>query len=845
MNWSLYLYLVPVALAAAAFLAATARLMPQLTAPSRKRTRAELLVLGAALALGIAAIYGNFFLGTSSFAYQDLGSDTAHQYVPYYLNLLDRIREGKLGLWNFDYGLGTSFMSYQSWTLDPFNLVLVPLGLLLGNSRLSLVLVIVQACKILACGYLFDHILTRYCELPVSRVLGSALFAFCGYLMLWGQHYWLGSVIVMAAVITLAVELMLERWSAPRFILMGASCALTVMMSTYSGFMVMLYAATYAALRTVSAKDCRDVKEWFFAFVPLAVPVICGLLVSCLTVVPYATLLLGESSRVTGGSGSTSTASKALGYLTSFVPLRWIPYIFSRLLGDGIVSTLSDYPESLVPTTASFDVANTYEFIQLGFGCAVVLLLAQFAHWAAKDADKRERRLIIVAAALCLLYCFNFFLPALSNVFVNPKYRSAFALAFPICIALAVGFEKRMAAGQVALAPLAAAGVFTLAVLAYSFAVALDGHLEAALYVACAFACAALMFLMGKKPELRGICLAVFCALAIGTSVADAFFVTNHRGWATPEDFPEQTQNEGSQETEQALAWVDEQGDGFVRVEKLYSDWTRLDDCLAQGYTGVASYNSTLDSDVADFYRELWPNMLVGDSAYQQYTNDPEHRALLQMLGVKYLLARDDLDWSWVELKATFGNTRVYEVTGTKSILSVRTGGIAESSIEGVSAESKETMLAACAIVPDDVAEELANAGTQDVPTSTNVTVDEYGRATVDEPGTPQLELEGASRITGAFKTLANNSVACLAVPNTNGWVVKVDGEVVDTYRADYGFIGFTVSAGEHTIEAYYEAPNAHVGAMIAAVGLIAGAAACVFYARAEKAKDAEVQALG
>lgn len=830
MTWSLYFYLLPVAAAALGLFFLAVRRAPKLMEPSNIRTHAELLFLGSVLMIGIAVVYGNFFLGTSSFAYQDLGSDTAHQYVPYYLNLLDGIRNDKLGLWNFDYGLGTSFMSYQSWTLDPFNLVLVPLGLMFGDSKLSLILVFVQALKILACGFLFDHILTRYCELPISRILGSALFAFCGYLMLWGQHYWLGSVIVMAAVVTLAIELMLDHWSTPRFALLGLSVAVTVMMSTYSGFMVMLYAATYAALRTVSVKNCHNLTGWLRAFAPLVAPVVCGLLISCLTVVPYATLLLGESARVTSNGQGVSTASRILDYLTGFVPLRWIPAILSRVLGDGLIVTMSEFPDALVPATTSVDVVNTYEFIQLGFGCSAIALLGQFMHWAARDLKRRERVLIAIAAALCALYCFNYFLPAFSNVFVNPKYRSAFALAFPICIALAVGFEKRVISGYVATIPLVASGALSVGILIYSLINAQDGRLESAMYLIMTIALAILVYLTAKKTGLRDLAVVGILAIAVGSSVLDAFFVTNNRGWATPSNFPAQIESAGSAETDQALDWISEQGDGFIRVEKLYTDWTRLSDGLAESYAGVASYNSTLDSDVIDFYHELWPNMLVGESAYQEFINDPGHQSLLQQLGVKYLLARDDLDWDWVTLESVFGSTRVYKVTGTRSVLNIRTGAIAESDLEGLDAKSKEQMLAACVIVPNDIAAELAGAGTQDVPESTEVTVSEKGLSTIDEPGTPKLELSGSSRITGAFKVLANNSVACLAVPHTNGWVIKIDGQEVETYRADYGFIGFTVGAGNHTIEAYYEAPNAKAGAALAAIGLACGIALCALH---------------
>lgn len=826
----LYLYLLPMAAVTLGTFFLGTRKAPQLTEPASTRTRDELVFLCIVLALGIGIVYGNFFLGTSSFAYQDLGSDTAHQYVPYYLNLLDSARNGTLGLWNFDYGLGTSFMSYQSWTLDPFNLVLIPLGLALGDSKLALILVFIQALKILACGFVFDHILTRYCALPISRILGSTLFAFCGYLMLWGQHYWLGSVIVMAAVVTLAIELMLERWSVSRFALLGLSVAATVMMSTYSGFMVMLYAAIYAALRTASVKNCHGFIDWLRAFAPLASPVICGLLVSCITVVPYATLLLGESSRVTGSAEGMSTASKILGYLTGFVPLRWIPAILSRLLGNGLIVTMSDFPDALVPATKSIDVVNTYEFIQLGFGCGAIVLLGQFAHWAAHGLKRREQTLIAIASLLCMLYCFNYFLPAFSNVFVNPKYRSAFALASPICIAMAVGFEKRVASGQVAPAPLAACSALTIAILAYSLANAQDGRMESAMYLCMTALLVTLMYVAAKKPGLRNIAIVGILAVTVGSSVVDAFFVTNNRVWATAENFPAQTANESSEETELALAWISEQNDDFVRIEKLYTDWTRLSDSLVESYAGVASYNSTLDSDVIDFYRELWPNMLVGESAYQEFINDPDHQALLQQLGVKYLLTRDNLDWDWVTLEETFGNTRIYRVAGARSILNVRTGAIAESDLEGLDAASKEQMLAACVIVPDNVAAELASAGTQNVAESTEVTISENGLPTIDEPGTPQLTLSGSSRITGTFKALANNSAACLAIPHTNGWVIKIDGQEVETYRANYGFIGFTIDAGEHTIEANYEAPNAKVGAFLAAIGLVSGVSICVLH---------------
>ena len=74
---------------------------------------------------------------------------------------------------------------------------------------------------------------------------------------------------------------------------------------------------------------------------------------------------------------------------------------------------------------------------------------------------------------------------------------------------------------------------------------------------------------------------------------------------------------------------------------------------------------------------------------------------------------------------------------------------------------------------------------------------------------------------------MADNSVVCLAIPHTSGWKVFVDGPPAETYRANYGFIGFTVSAGEHSIEAYYEAPNAKISVMIGSAGVVLTVLSC------------------
>ena len=63
MNWPMYLYLLPVGIVAVFLLAAMAKNVDTLTVDSVKRTRSELIFLGAILLVGTAAIYGTYGVG--------------------------------------------------------------------------------------------------------------------------------------------------------------------------------------------------------------------------------------------------------------------------------------------------------------------------------------------------------------------------------------------------------------------------------------------------------------------------------------------------------------------------------------------------------------------------------------------------------------------------------------------------------------------------------------------------------------------------------------------------------------------------------------------------------------
>ena len=860
MNWSAYIYLVGIIIACMALFAIVVRLMPSLLHHSPTRTVSEILVLGGVVGLALLTIYFNFYRGYLAFSFLDVGNDTTEQYLPYYCNMVESIRSGSFGPWNHEYGLGTSFMSYQSWTLDPFNIVLVPLGLLLGTGRLTLALVIVQSLKVIAVAFLADHLLTFYCDAPLARVLGATLCAFSGYLMLWGQHYWLGTVFVMATLLPLLLELLMERWSSTRFLLLALGVALSIASSVYSGFMVMLFATVYALLRVAYVSD-GGLVGFLRLFGRLTVPVICGILCSMVFVIPYASLMLGESTRVVG-SDNASLSSRTIGFLGSFVPLRWLPAILSRAMGNGLVSYGDPFPDGLIPATETFPYVNVYEVIMLGLSAAVFLLLSQFVSWVAGETDRRTKVLVGVTAALVLLYCFNLFLPALSNALVAPKYRSSFAVVIPVCIAMAVGFDRKVVPARVSRSPLAAAAVLSIAVTVWSLIHTVDGRLACLWYLVSVCGITVLLWLLAdhrgdanghslaktgekglNRPPLsllgKQLMFAVCCALIISTSVVDGFFSTNNRDICTPADAPGAQSSARDADTRAALAWLEEYDPSFWRVEKLYSDWTWLNDSLVEGYRGISSYNSTLDADVEEFYRQLWPEAIGGDIAYQVFRNDPNEPEILRRLGVKYLLSHDVLDWDWCREVAQFGDVHVYRNMRADSILTICVGTMTEGEAASFDAKGRRTMLGPLVIVPDEVGDSLLPDTPMEI-TDADLSSLDLSWMGLEEwqlgpDGLPAavpasqalITASSPSSLSGTFFASVD-AVGCLALPHVSGWTVTIDGSPVETTRANYGFIGFAVPAGVHQIGIEYQVPHIRLGLALSLSGILLAIACCV-----------------
>ena len=115
---------------------------------TKLKKTASITVFLFVVGITVLYIFHDYIFGDRLFIFTDIGSDTIQQYYPYYMNCVRRIQEGTFGIWNWDYGLGTSLMNNISQTLDPFGLFVILGGVIGGISKVRRLLVVAQILKI-------------------------------------------------------------------------------------------------------------------------------------------------------------------------------------------------------------------------------------------------------------------------------------------------------------------------------------------------------------------------------------------------------------------------------------------------------------------------------------------------------------------------------------------------------------------------------------------------------------------------------------------------------------------------------------------------------------------------
>ncbi len=148
----------------------------------------------------------------------------------------------------------------------------------------------------------------RYGFSPKARFTASCLFAFNGWLMLWGQHYYFGMACVYLIILLWLVERMLAAYRKIsrmecHYLSVGLVVALIFIYSVYFGYMIVVFSSVYTIMRMLYlgyGDEKRILASLWRELWPVIVTVLLGMLCASVMIIPYADIVLNVSTRLEG-----------------------------------------------------------------------------------------------------------------------------------------------------------------------------------------------------------------------------------------------------------------------------------------------------------------------------------------------------------------------------------------------------------------------------------------------------------------------------------------------------------------------------------------------------------------
>lgn len=858
-----------------------------------------------AICLSALIAYYPYVFGDSIFLFNDIGADTQQQYIMQYNTVVNHIRSGNFSIWDFSSGFGTSLYSLNLF--DPSFVLMFAAGALFGPQVIAYLLIYLHIGKMILAGLTCHKFLSCFSFSQKSRFFAAYLYAFNGFMTVWGQHYQFSMVVVYLPLFLYCLEMALrKRRFAPSLPLI-TTCM--IIYSYYTGYMSMILGGCYLIVR-LFIMEPLSYKERLKRFFLHCSSLVLGICMGLFSLLPGYALVTNVSSRL---ESSTGLFERLFTNLSLYPWKYYLTLVFrffsSNLEGIGNSSMGNVYR----------GYANYYEAPNVFFSSLFVILAVQYILSLFKKGEKPRRKAtrLIVSAAVCFVLLIRTG-SLIFNGFSAPFSRHTFLL-MPLFALMCAYMSDEILISECFSrigAALTLAGMLSVYAVSY-LRIADTRSVKCYIFLLCAVGVLMILLLnlAAKKREMPSKKLLLIHALLFSciaaNVISDTHMTIRGRSTITKQD-PAYFDYLYGEDMQDLQSYLSKNDPYFYRLEKTMADVSLCMESCAQNYRGVSVYNSTLNRNLIEFVQRLIPQMNLVDFSRITYRHLLHDDCFATLFGIKYLVT-DTPDYSsdTYQFVRQFGSLYLYENPYTDSIGHLYTATVDKDTFESAASAIDVSSLISSAVItdePDDLsltAKDLEAFYTEPLPDylSTADTDDEIFRwrgeqtlsfrsdlqlqdapvtmsfdLTTDAPteltfitengisDTTQFEYvmseynqtvrlsltiprdtttlrctaryssvqcsisnisftsqspaddfsgtrgitvdqtDNDSHLAGTI-TAAADSFAFLSIPYETGWSATLDGEPVDLERADYGFTGFYVSAGEHSFTLTYTTP--------------------------------------
>lgn len=758
-------------------------------------------ILTILLTISCLFIYLGFIFGNKFFMFGDIGSDTESQYVMWYSSIADKLRTGTFSFWDFKNGFGANISTEGIY--DPFQILICLFGALFGSSTIPYILIYVDILKILLSGLFMYYFLNCFKISNKVKIIAAYMYAFNGFMIVWGQHYHFATIVVWLPLLFAAVEQTLfnkKRW--PFVVLITAIIGIY---SLYFCYMSLITVGIYGIVRILQL-DCKIKDKVNIIFREIFSGLL-GLTISCFALLPSAYVISNVSMR------TSSDVSIFQRLISSFVLFskEYYKMLFYRMFSSNLEGTINY-------------VGYLDYYSPLNFCCSnlLIFLMFQYVFSIFKKSICRKEKLIKLS--IIALLAFAFLLPTaglIYNGFNYPMQRWSFAVIPILIILSAKTLDEIISSKKISI--VGTICYFILSSIVYlkafkRFCVVDDTilQLNTIILFLTGFMIILSMFLFIKnKISSQVLCLFLLMAVCVNL-VSDSFISNNYRG--TVKKDGTYISDVYNKDIIDAVNYLKQNDPTFFRLEKTFTSGPyNMLDPLAQNYYGINTYNSIINKNILKFNEKIWKSIQIGQLfPYQCFNNAKQDHLKASLVGLKYILTNNkDEQINGFKKIREFGNITVLKNDYDVALGRLYTKSISEAVFEK-DRYNIDNVLADAVILEEnsnfDVSSDLAAYKEQQ---------NEQLLKNFQTMPLVQFKIKDNDSHLIGTADIPQDGILLITVPYEGGWKSYVDGQKTDILKADYGFSAIKLDKGTHYIELKFSAPWFKEGVIISILALL------------------------
>ena len=782
------------------------------------------------LSASCSFMFRDYLYGNDLMIFNDIGSDTWQQYIMNYSSIVNHLRDGSFCLWDFNNGLGVNQFNFNLF--DPFLMLLYGAGVVLGPAHMLLYINVIQILKIMVAAFAFYWFLSQFSFSVLSKMITSYAYALNGFLLVWGQHYQFGTVVIYFPLMLLFCEKFIRKKKGKAlFPVMVFLCGIY---SVYFTYMCLAATGMYLMFRILML-DGLTWKERVQRFLLGCAEMILGVGMSLVVFLPMAEVLLNVSSRLdSDGTGFFDFLCRCFTPYSRSVYLSMLKRMFSSNLQNGY--GLAKGPQQYV--------MNYYEDPVLFCSTLAVFLNVQFLAVLHKtEMARRAKRVLYGVAGLILIGAAFPIGGTVFNYFTLPTQRYTFVLMTVFLLLMAWMWDYMRKGGKLNLVLILL--VTALMGWAYWCGYEQAGFQEYKTNILIltvtgilTSVCLTLLCFL-KDAQIRNVVLGFMGVVLVVNVVSEGGTNYQNRVTMKKTDVPAEMMEQEMEHYEEmraskdretkyraeiekpqdffremyrvdladSLNYLKEKDPTFYRVEKDYISGTVSMDSSGQGYRGISTYNSVMNGNVKEFVETCYPELFFADKNHYTFWNNVEDNWLAAFLGVKYILSGNgEPDETKYKLLAQVGSLYIHENILDAQTAHFYTQDISEESLRELCTEQNREELLGEAIALEGGTEIQETSELREMKSEEQKKAEENSSVILNAP-------QKDSVVTGNIHAEADG-YAMFMIPYEKGWSLMIDGEETELIRGDIGFLACRVAQGDHTVLLEFHAPGLRVGAM-------------------------------